>query len=256
MSEAALMRIARKLGTRNTLTEDDIAEILALPVTLRDTQTSDYLVREGEAPKNCSYIIRGFAYRQKVTGFGARQILSIHMPGDILDVPNLFLEISDHNVQMMTRGQVAIIPRAALRRLALGNAAIARAMWIDSLIEGATFREWILNVGRRDARARIAHLLCEFATRFRSAGLTLDDGNAYELPMTQEQIGDAAGLTPVHVNRTLKILAEQGLITRDRRFVTIEDWDALVSVADFSPRYLHLDQLDDDADDDFQSRRG
>src|SRR6218665_2716472 len=114
-------------------------------------------------------------------------------------------------------------------------------MWIDTLIDGGMLREWIVNVGRRDARARISHLLCEFARRLEVAGLT--GQYRYELPMTQEQIADATGLTPVHVNRTLQALARDGLIERHRRFVAIPKWEELRRVAGFSEIYLHLDQL-------------
>ncbi len=111
-------------------------------------------------------------------------------------------------------------------------------MWLETLAEGSIFREWIANIGRRDARSRVAHLLCEIAVRLHSAGLIT--GNRYELPMTQEQIGDATGLTPVHVNRTLQKLCSERLITRDKRAITIENWKALSVVADFNTGYLHL----------------
>jgi CRP-like cAMP-binding protein len=98
-----------------------------------------------------------------------------------------------------------------------------------------------LNVGRRDARSRMAHLLCEFARRLEAAGLAALSG--YELPMTQEQLADATGLTSVHVNRVLKQLTQEGLIQRTRRAINIPDWDLLRSVAGFSETYLHLDQV-------------
>jgi CRP-like cAMP-binding protein len=115
------------------------------------------------------------------------------------------------------------------------------SMWIDTLIDASIFREWVVNVGRRDARARIAHLLCEFARRLEVADLVHE--YRYELPMTQEQIADSTGLTPVHVNRVLKALASEGLIERERRFVRIPDWEALRRAGGFSELYLHLDQV-------------
>ena len=114
------------------------------------------------------------------------------------------------------------------------------AMWYETLVEGSIFREWVLNIGRRDARTRIAHLLCEFAMRLEVA--TLSEPTVYELPITQEQLADAVALTAVHVNRTLKRLEQEGLIRRTRRFVSIVDWKELIKVADFEPRYLHLDR--------------
>jgi CRP-like cAMP-binding protein len=114
------------------------------------------------------------------------------------------------------------------------------AMWYETLVEGSIFREWVLNIGRRDARTRIAHLLCEFALRLEVA--ELGEHTTYELPITQEQLADAVALTSVHVNRTLMKLEKEGLITRTKRVISIVDWTELVKVADFEPRYLHLDQ--------------
>lgn len=110
-------------------------------------------------------------------------------------------------------------------------------MLICTLVEASTFREWTVNVGRRDARSRIAHLLCEFAYRLDMQGLSPDGG--YELPMTQEQLADAAGLTPVHVNRVLQALQRDELLDRDRRMLRFIDRERLQQVADFNPRYLH-----------------
>jgi CRP-like cAMP-binding protein len=113
------------------------------------------------------------------------------------------------------------------------------AMWYDTLVDGSVFREWIANVGRRDARTRIAHLLCEFSLRLKVAGL--GEATDYELPMTQEQIADCVGLTPIHVNRTLKALEVEQLIARKTsRTVTIGDWNKLANVGDFDSTYLHL----------------
>jgi CRP-like cAMP-binding protein len=109
------------------------------------------------------------------------------------------------------------------------------------LIDGSIFREWVLNVGRRDAKKRISHLLCEFAKRLDVAGLGTTSG--YVLPMTQEQIADATGLTSVHVNRSIKSLEADGLIVRDKRFIGIPDWSRLRDLSGFSDLYLHLDQV-------------
>ena len=180
----------------------------------------------------------GFAFRHKIAGNGGRQILSIHMRGDLIDLQNSLLGVADHNVQMMTDGTVALIPIQAIVDLAFSQPGVGMAMWYETLVEGSIFREWILNVGRRDAFTGIAHLLCEFAMRAEAAEI----GNAvsYELPLTQEQLADAVGLTPVHVNRTLMRLQEEGHIRRSQRIIEIDDWQNLAKVADFEPRYLHF----------------
>jgi CRP-like cAMP-binding protein len=132
------------------------------------------------------------------------------------------------------------MPVQALRDLAFRNPAIGMAMWYETLVEGSIFREWVLNIGRRDARTRIGHLLCEFALRLEVADLGRQ--TSYELPITKEQLADAVALTPVHVNRTLMKLEQEGLITRTKRMITIVDWKELVKVADFEPHYLHLER--------------
>jgi CRP-like cAMP-binding protein len=151
--------------------------------------------------------------------------------------------VSDHNVQMLTRGTVADVSRASMQELALTRPAVGRAILISTLVEASIFREWVLNVGRRDSRSRIAHLLCEFAVRLEAQGLTQPGG--FELPMTQEQLADATGLTSVHVNRVLRILELDGLITRNRRSIQFPSWQRIRDAGDFNRRYLHLSDEQD-----------
>jgi CRP-like cAMP-binding protein len=231
----------RKFETRARLDDGDREAVLSLPYRLQTVEPAVYLVREGERPERSCVILEGFAFRHKVTVEGARQIVSVHIPGDFIDLEAALLNVADHNVQALTRCELAFIPRAAIRELIIAHSRVASAMWIDTLIDGAIFREWVVNVGRRDARSRIAHLLCEFARRLEAAGLA-EEYN-YELPMTQEQLADATGLTPVHVNRVLMALAREGLIERNKRHIRIPDWERLRRVAGFSELYLHLDQV-------------
>jgi len=231
----------RKFEMRAPLDESDREALLALPYRLQTVEPSVYIVREGERPDRSCLILSGFAFRHKVTLEGARQIVSVHIPGDFLDLDGALLNVADHNVQALSRCELACIPRAAIRDLILAHPRVGTAMWTETLIDGSMFREWVVNVGRRDARSRIAHLLCEFARRLDVVGLAAQ--YRYELPMTQEQLADATGLTPVHVNRVLMGLARDGLIERTKRFIGIPDWEALRRVAGFSETYLHLDQL-------------
>ena len=149
------------------------------------------------------------------------------------------LGVADHSVQMLTDAEVALVPHAAIRELALERPMVGLAMWFDTLVDASVFREWVANVGRRDAHTRIAHLLCEFSLRLKVAGLS--DVTEYELPMTQEHIADCTGLTPVHVNRTLKQLELEELISRrTSRAISIGDWRRLADAGDFDSNYLHL----------------
>ena len=238
--DPALEPMARKLSLWGSLSAADHDAVLALPHQRRGLDAGQYLVWDGDRPQNTCLLLSGFAYRHKHAGNGGRQILSIHMKGDIVDLQNSLLGVADHNVQMLTPGDVALIPIEAIRELAFSRPVVGMAMWYETLVEGSIFREWVLNIGRRDARTRIAHLLCEFAMRLEVADL--GEQTRYELPITQEQLADAVALTPVHVNRTLMKLEQEKLITRSKRVIGIADWKQLVKVADFDPRYLHLDR--------------
>lgn len=221
--EQPLRTMVRKLRTRTAITAEGEAAILALRYVLRTYEPPAYLIREGTTLlTHCSFIVRGFAYRQKLTFEGARQIVAVQIPGDFLDLQHLFLNYADHNIQALTQITTIDIERSMLQELALRHPDVGRALWIDALVDASIAREWITNVGRRDARGRIAHLLCEFAIRMRAAGLS--DGLSCELPMTQEQIGDAVGLTNVHVNRVMKSLVAEGVVQRDKRTVSFTDW--------------------------------
>lgn len=240
---STLEPLVQKLAYRADLDADDRAAIMALPFTSRTFERHQHIVREREIATHSCVMLSGYSVRSKLVGAGARQIVAIHMKGEVVDLQNSLLEVADHSVQMLTTGTIAMIPREAVTQLTLKRPKIGHAMWIDTLVDASIFREWIANIGRRDARTRIAHLLCEFSLRLRSAGL--GDEHGYELPMTQEHLADATGLTPVHVNRTLKELDREKLITRvNPRAIRIADWRKLADAGDFDSNYLHM--RDDD----------
>lgn len=236
--DVALGPLIGKLERLSPLSAEDRDAFLSLPAKTRTFSPGSYLVRDGEQAEHVTGLVSGFAFRHKLTGEGARQIVSVHMRGDFVDLHNSFLECADHNVQTLTEARVVLLPRLAVRDLALQRPGIAKAMWIDTLIDSSIFREWVLNVGRRDSLTRIAHLLCELSLRLQFAGLC--ESHRYRLPMTQEQLADATGLTSVHVNRVLKSLDRSGLIRREGRSLAIENWDRMAEAGDFNGRYLHL----------------
>ena len=237
-------KLIRRLERRSPLDQTDREALLGLPHTVKKLPAGAHVVRDGDRPDFCTLLLSGFAYRYKLTGEGGRQIISFHCAAEFLDLQNSLLGIADHSVQMLTEGDLAMVPPGALQQV-LDRPAIARALWIDTLIDASIFREWVVNVGRRDSRARVAHLLCEFSLRLEEAGLA--SNHRYELPMTQEQLADAVGLTSVHVNRVLKQLGADGLITRDRRSIVIVDWKRMREAGDFSERYLHHDAMPGEA---------
>ena len=236
--QPALGPLLARLLSRASLNRAEQEAILDLPHRLERIPAGRYLVRAGDTPSRCYALLEGFAYRHKVVGNGARQIVGIHVVGDLVDLHNSMLDQADENVQALTEISVAVIVAARVTELIDRFPGVAKALLKESLIDGAIFSEWIANVGRRDSRSRMAHILCELAIRQKAVGLA--DGAHFNLPMTQDQLADALGLTPVHVNRTLKQLESEGLISRSKRAVSIEDWEALTRVGDFSATYLHL----------------
>jgi CRP-like cAMP-binding protein len=237
LTQPTLLPMVAKLELRMELDQEDREAILGLPHATKQLEAGKYIVRDGGKPTHTCLLLHGFAYRHKFTGDGARQIMSVHMKGDVVDLQSL--RRSDHNVQALTDIDAAFMPLDAIRDLAFRRPNVGKAMWYETLVDASISRQWKLNVGRRDARQRSAHLLCEFAMRLEVAGLGTQ--LHYELPMTQEQLADALSMTSVHLNRTLQALESEGLIRRTRRSVIIGDWKALAVVGDFDPNYLHLE---------------
>ena len=242
-NSSTLQPFVDKLAYRVKLSPEDRAAIVGLPFTMKTLERNQFVVRERELATQSCLMLSGFSIRSKLVASGHRQIVAIHMKGEMVDLQNSMLKVADHSVQMLTSGKVAMIPREEITRVTLERPTLGHAMWIDTLVDASIFREWIANVGRRDARTRIAHLLCEFSLRLKSAGLGNETG--YELPMTQEQLADATGLTSVHVNRTMKALQKEGLIERaNPRLLSIRDWRELADAGDFDSDYLHMRQDD------------
>jgi len=229
--------LIRKLERLAKLDEEDREALASLRFSTETINEDRHLVREGDEPSDCAVLVAGHACRYKSLSSGGRQIVSFHLPGDMLDAEQLLLSRADHSIQAITDVIVAWVPTVDLKKVVRERPAIADALWRDCLIDASVFREWVLNVGQRDPRSRIAHMLCEFAARRQAAGLGPPEGAA--LPMSQERIADATGLTSVHVNRMLHALMTQGVIALDGRHVQIIDWNGLRTIAEFDPGYLH-----------------
>lgn len=249
ITPSVLAPLVRKLAGRSPLGPEERKALLCLPHREASCPVGTYLVREGDKAPDFFLLLDGYAYRSKNGRNGARQILGVHLRGDLLDLQNSLFDRADHNLQALTPIELAYIPTRSIIDLADLYPAIARALWIETLVDGSVSREWMMNIGRRTARQRIAHLFCELTLRQKMAGI--GGGPDYAWPLTQEQIGDATGLTGVHVNRTLQALRENGLMTTGRRLVTIPDWAALQAAGDFRSDYLHLPAVPPEMQDPF-----
>jgi len=170
---------------------------------------------------------------------GNRQILSFHQPGDIPDLQSLFLRVMDHDVSALGNAALGFIPHEALRNLVRARSRIAEALWRDTLTDAAIFREWICNVGARQASSRLSHLVLELYTRLQAIGRT--DGLSFAYPATQELFAEAIGTSAVHANRTIQFLRTEGVLAFNRGTITILDEAKLRTFADFDPLYLHLE---------------
>jgi CRP-like cAMP-binding protein len=232
--------LTRKISSVLELTLDERAAIARLPVTMRTVKSNADIAREGDRPSQSCLLVRGYLCRAKVLDKGKRQIISFHIAGDIPDLQSLHLRTLDHDLTALTEAIVAFIPHQALLDLGARFPRIADYFWRETLVDASIFRDWIVNVGRRDAYMRIAHLLCEQATRHKAVGLADDSG--FPLFLTQAAIGDATGLSGVHVNRVFQQLRAAGLVSTGAGRLNILDWAGLAAAGEFDAAYLHLAQ--------------
>jgi CRP-like cAMP-binding protein len=238
LATSSLHTLVRKLESVTSLSPEEEQAILALPAIVRDIRADQDVVRDGDRPTQCCLIVDGFLCRYKDLPTGTRQIHSIHVAGDMPDLQSLHLHVMDHGLATMTPSKVAMIPHDALRQLTRAHPRLGDALWRDTLVDAAIFREWIVNVGAREAYQRIAHLICEIFLKLRAVGLA--EGNTFELPLTQGEVAEATGLSTVHVNRSVMQLRADNLITWEKGSCTIESWEGLKRAGMFDPAYLHL----------------
>ncbi len=235
----------RKLRSISPLSEDEKHCLLTLSLRTKAVGPDQIIVREGDEPSECCLVVEGFACRYKTTEEGKRQIFSFHIPGDIPDLQSLHLKVMDHSLMTLTPCKLAFIPHQSVTEMMRRCPRIGDVMWRDTLIDAAIFREWMIGIGRRSAYTRIAHVLCEVMVKMRAVGLA--DGYSCEFPITQTEIGDALGLSTVHVNRSLQELRGDGLIEWRSRILTAVNWEGLKKAGEFDPTYLHLDGAADAA---------
>jgi CRP-like cAMP-binding protein len=233
-----LTPLVRRLASIFDLSEAEKEAALALPADVRRIKTGQDIVRYGDRPSRSCIILEGFLCRYAITGEGKRQIFSFQIPGDVPDLQSLHLKVMDHSLAALEPSTVAFITHEDLRRLIGQHPRIGDALWRDTLIDAAVFREWMVGIGRRDAHGRIAHMLCELFVRLMTVNMT--NGTSFHWPITQSEVGDALGLSNVHVNRVLHDMRADGLISLDRGLLTILDWPRLKEVGEFDTTYLHI----------------
>jgi CRP-like cAMP-binding protein len=229
--------LVAKLETRAPLSAEDRDALNALYADPREMGARRNVIREGDRPDHVHLMVEGWAARYKLLPDGARQITAFLIPGDFCDLHVTILGAMDHSISTLTRSKIAFIPRARMEALT-ERPSLAKAFWWSTLVDEAILRSWIVNIGRRDAYEAIGHLMCELHVRMKNIGLV--DGDRFDLPLTQEEIGDALGLTSVHVNRVLQRLRSEDMISLRQGVLTIHDYRRLEEASGFNANYLHI----------------
>lgn len=235
-SNADMQLFVDRLLNRSVLSDEEQQAILDLPATPTEVRRKhDFVGMDEEVSQSC-LVVSGMVGRFGQTSDGARQITAFHVPGDMADLHSAIRPIGVGGLNALCETTILRIPHLAIRELAACYPAIAEAFWRDCLLDAAVLMQWVVNVGRRDAPTRLAHILCEMAIR---CGGDLEVSTDYTFPITQEQLAEAAALTSVHVNRSLKVLSN--LATIKAGHVTIHDWKGLARSGDFDAQYLVAD---------------
>lgn len=222
------------------LSEADRAALRLAVTRVRDVPAHEILIDDGDRPEVVHVVLEGFACRYKLLSDGGKQIMAWLVPGDFCDLQVAVLGRMDHTIATVSASRIGAIDRAQIDVLFNTSPALSHALWWASLVQEAILREWLVGIGRRDAAGRMMHLLCELHARLTAAGLAQDD--RFTFPLSQSELADTLGISPVHVNRTVQLLRHEGLIEWTRNELVFKDVARLCSLACFDPNYLHLER--------------
>jgi CRP-like cAMP-binding protein len=229
--------LLRKLKYHSPIDSADVAAIRRLPCEVRELAASEDFIKQGDRPKAAAIVIQGVMARYHSLVSGARQYLELHYPGDWPDAQGLFLEHMDHSVCALGRAVVCSISHERLMKTFAERPTIGFAVWRETLIDAAIFRESITNNSSRDGTARVAHFFCEQFYRAKFAGLV--EANTCPLPLTQTQLGEMLGMSLVSINRHLQALRKTKAADHKGGKLLVRSWSKLVSLGEFDPTYLH-----------------
>lgn len=232
--------LVAKLGRFVPLNEAECDALLHLSRRGRRLRRGTDLIQEGDKPDSVFLLLEGWAFRYKSMIDGGRQILAYLLPGDLCDVQIFLFEEMDHSIGLLSDALVVKIPATEILDLMDRFPRIERALLWATLVDEATLREWLLNVGQRNALQRLAHLICELCVRLSVVNL-VDESQTFALPLTQAELADTTGMTAVHVNRSLQRLRKDGLIVTKGGNLTIVDFERLAEITGFNRNYLHTD---------------
>ncbi len=228
------------LGQHDFLSNEEKALLEGLMSSERDFAVGQDIVTSGSRPTYSTLILDGLAARYKVLADGGRQITSLQVPGDFVDLHAFLLKTLDHGIVALSPCHVIIADHSKLRSITEKAPHLTRLLWLDTLVDGAIHREWIVAMGRRSKVSHLAHLLCELFVRLQVVNRT--NGMSFHLPVSQAELADVLGLSVVHMNRVIGALRNLGAIAWTQHMVTILDWQQLVAIAEFDPTYLSMNR--------------
>ncbi|MGA7807723.1 Crp/Fnr family transcriptional regulator [Bradyrhizobium sp.] len=237
MSDASKI-LAEKLRGHSLLSNDDLAAIRLFPYQLRELSPNEDLIRQGDDPSVSVLVVRGVVGRYHLLENGRRQYLSFHLMGDLPDAQALFLDHMDHAVCAMGHACVALIPHKNLLRAFEQRPKLGFAVWRETLIDAAIFREAITNNSSRPPLARMAHLFCELFYRAEASSLTQE--KTLELPISLVQWADTLGMRIATVNRALALLRSTRAMEFRNSRLSVRNWRRMKDIGQFDPGYLHL----------------
>jgi CRP-like cAMP-binding protein len=232
-----LQILIRKLKEHSRLTAEDLAAINSLSHTLRTLEPDEDLIRQGDDPDVSAVVLSGMVARYHLLQNGSRQYLSFHLSGDMPDAQALFIEKMDHAVCAIGSALIASIPHKELLATFERWPSVAFAIWRETLIDAAIFREAITNNSARTRPARLGHFFCELFYRARASGLA--QGNTFAAPISLVQLGETLGMSIATVNRSLQDLRTSRTMEFRKGVIQIKNWERLVEIAQFNSSYLH-----------------
>ncbi|HEV2596227.1 MAG TPA: Crp/Fnr family transcriptional regulator [Sphingomicrobium sp.] len=237
--DSAISLFLKRLRRRSALTVEEQAAIHKLNGRKHSYAAHTDIVAPGETVESACLVANGFVGRYDQRLDGQRQVTALYVPGDMCDLHSVVAPKASWSITAVTPATVVRVPHRQLRDLCVKYPSIALAFWRDGTADASIFAKWVGNLGRKSAKERITHLFCEMGLRLEAAGL--GSRTSFELPITQSQLGDATGLTGVHVNRTLQDIRTKGLMSFSQGRTDIPNWDALAATAEFDPAYLMLE---------------
>jgi CRP-like cAMP-binding protein len=238
----AIALFLNRLTLRSSLGPEERAAVLALPTVSEIAEVERDFLHIGDHVSHACLIVDGLVARFAQIQDGARSFVALHIPGDMGD---LFSVVAPHvtwALHALCPTRILRVPHHHLRELAERYPALAMAFWRDNVVDANILAQWTVNIGRKDALASVAHLLAEMSTRYRANGI--GNQNEYPFPITQADLADAVALTPVHLNRVLKRLREEGIVIKEPASVRVLDAARLARAGEFEPAYLQLDRDD------------